>query len=166
MMTSWREIAQYLGKSVRTVQRWEAEFGLPVRRHGDTLAKGFVVAIPTEIDAWIQKRYSPRHSSVEFDIESPSSSADELTRLRRENEGLRGRLKAYEPGGTGVASNSEQIRCLALIVKSTQLQRQTLLLQQRLAENWAELQLIRAVRQASLPPPNTSPSPVKRSLMR
>jgi hypothetical protein len=32
VFTSWKEIAAYLGKSVRTVQRWESEFRLPVRR--------------------------------------------------------------------------------------------------------------------------------------
>jgi hypothetical protein len=31
-LTTWKEVAAYLGKGVRTVQRWEAELGLPVRR--------------------------------------------------------------------------------------------------------------------------------------
>jgi hypothetical protein len=30
-LTSWKEIGQYLGKGVRTVQRWEQQMGLPVR---------------------------------------------------------------------------------------------------------------------------------------
>jgi hypothetical protein len=30
--TSWKEIAKYLGKGVRTAQRWEHEAGLPIRR--------------------------------------------------------------------------------------------------------------------------------------
>ena len=28
VMTSWKEIARYLGEGVRTAQRWESEFGL------------------------------------------------------------------------------------------------------------------------------------------
>ena len=32
VLNSWKEIASYLGRSVRTVQRWEREFGLPVHR--------------------------------------------------------------------------------------------------------------------------------------
>lgn len=32
-LTSWKEIAAYLGVSVRTAQRWEANEELPVRRH-------------------------------------------------------------------------------------------------------------------------------------
>jgi hypothetical protein len=31
-LTSWRNIAKYFGKDVRTVQRWERKLGLPVRR--------------------------------------------------------------------------------------------------------------------------------------
>lgn len=32
VFTSWKEIARYMGKGVRTVQRWEQDFGLPVRK--------------------------------------------------------------------------------------------------------------------------------------
>ena len=31
-LTSWKEIAHYLGVNVRTAQKWERERGLPVRR--------------------------------------------------------------------------------------------------------------------------------------
>jgi hypothetical protein len=31
-LDSWKEIASYLGRGVRTVQRWECEEGLPVHR--------------------------------------------------------------------------------------------------------------------------------------
>jgi hypothetical protein len=31
-LTNWKEIAQYLDKGIRTVQRWEQQMGLPVRR--------------------------------------------------------------------------------------------------------------------------------------
>jgi len=32
-LDSWKSIASYLGREVRTVQRWENTEGLPVRRH-------------------------------------------------------------------------------------------------------------------------------------
>ncbi len=41
-MTSWKEIAQFLGVSVRSAQRYETEMGLPVRRLGGD--KGRAVA--------------------------------------------------------------------------------------------------------------------------
>lgn len=47
----WKEIAAYLGKSVRAVQRWEADFGLPVHRI-KTPNGQVVYACRREIDAW------------------------------------------------------------------------------------------------------------------
>lgn len=53
-LSSWKEIAAYLGKGVRTVQRWEQQFALPVRRPN---AKSHVIfAIPEELDAWVKKQ--------------------------------------------------------------------------------------------------------------
>ena len=53
-LESWKEIAAYLGKTVRTTQRWEAE-GLPVRRevHG---SRGYIFAYTSELDAWLAAR--------------------------------------------------------------------------------------------------------------
>jgi len=54
-LESWKEIAAYLKKGARTVQRWESEEGLPVHRlrhdQGST-----VYAIPAELDAWFASR--------------------------------------------------------------------------------------------------------------
>src|SRR5277367_275253 len=47
-LDAWKEIAAYLKKDVRTVQRWEKNFGLPVRR----MASGTVFAYRSEIDKW------------------------------------------------------------------------------------------------------------------
>jgi len=51
-LTGWKEIAAYVGRSVRTVQRWEKDFGLPVRRFGLSRPES-VFALPREIDAWL-----------------------------------------------------------------------------------------------------------------
>lgn len=50
-LDSWKAIADYLGRDVRSVQRWESERGLPVRRIPGT--KGGVFAYVAEIDAWL-----------------------------------------------------------------------------------------------------------------
>src|SRR4051812_24196274 len=52
VLSSWKEIAQYLGKSVRTVQRWEEQLGLPLRRPVSK-ERGIVFALTTEIDEWL-----------------------------------------------------------------------------------------------------------------
>jgi CheY-like chemotaxis protein len=56
VLTSWKEVAKYLGKSVRTVQRWERHFGLPVRRLGEA-EKSAVVAYPEELQAWLRSYF-------------------------------------------------------------------------------------------------------------
>jgi hypothetical protein len=50
-LESWKEIAQYLGRNERTVQRWELERGLPVHRlPGPT--RGGIFAFTEELDSW------------------------------------------------------------------------------------------------------------------
>lgn len=50
-LNGWKEIAVYLGKSVRTVQRWERAYGLPVQRVA-AAAGEIVWASRTELEAW------------------------------------------------------------------------------------------------------------------
>ena len=53
-LDSWKEIANHLGREVRTVQLWEKLEGLPVHRHFHKRL-GSVFAFRSEVDAW---RYS------------------------------------------------------------------------------------------------------------
>ena len=50
-LDSWKEIAAYLSRGVRTVRRWEREEGLPVHRQVHRVL-GSVYAYRSEIDAW------------------------------------------------------------------------------------------------------------------
>ncbi len=50
-LDSWKEIASHLGRTVRTVQRWEQDENLPVHRHQHE-KRGTVYASRSEIDAW------------------------------------------------------------------------------------------------------------------
>ena len=49
-LDSWKEIAAYLKRGVRTVQRWERTAGLPVRRVASP--RGAVYAFKAELDRW------------------------------------------------------------------------------------------------------------------
>jgi TolB-like protein/tetratricopeptide (TPR) repeat protein len=54
-LDSWKEIAAYLRRDVRTVQRWEKKEGLPVHRHQhDKL--GSIYASRTELTEWFNSR--------------------------------------------------------------------------------------------------------------
>ena len=52
VLNSWKEIATYLGRGVRTVQRWEAELQLPVHRpRGKN--RSAVMAFRAELNDWL-----------------------------------------------------------------------------------------------------------------
>lgn len=54
-LDSWKEIAAYLGREVRTVQGWEKTEGLPVHRHQHA-RQGSVYAFRSELDSWREAR--------------------------------------------------------------------------------------------------------------
>ena len=61
-LDSWKEIAEYLKRDVRTLQRWEQTRGLPVRRvpGGGHAA---VYALKLELDAWLADGRGPKAES-------------------------------------------------------------------------------------------------------
>lgn len=56
-LDSWKEIAVFLNRGIRTVQRWEKHEGLPVHRHQHN-ARGTVFAFASEIKQWLTSRDS------------------------------------------------------------------------------------------------------------
>ena len=54
-LDSWKEIAKYLDRNVRTCQRWEQELGLPVHRLDKTI-RSRVFCYSDEIDNWIKDK--------------------------------------------------------------------------------------------------------------
>jgi TolB-like protein/tetratricopeptide (TPR) repeat protein len=57
LLDSWKEIAVFFGREVRTVQLWEREESLPVHRHVHK-ARGTVHAFRSELEAWKLSRHS------------------------------------------------------------------------------------------------------------
>ncbi len=53
LLNSWKEIAAYLGRGVRTVQRYERDLGLPVRRPQGK-SHSAVIALTAELDEWLR----------------------------------------------------------------------------------------------------------------
>src|ERR1039458_7109463 len=72
-LQSWKEIATFLGVTVRSVQRWESD-GLPVYRQGDG-RKARVFAYPDEIKRWLESGgphvREPAREAVAAPPESP-----------------------------------------------------------------------------------------------
>jgi hypothetical protein len=118
-LTSWKEIAAYLGKGVRTVQRWEQELGLPVRRP-IPLNRGMVVATPQDLDLWLRQRWAKRpnarsgenHGDYKMSPEVQASQAllranrdivqellQNVKRLQEECENLAKSTPRFQPTG-------------------------------------------------------------------
>jgi hypothetical protein len=71
-LESWKEIAAYLRRGVRTVQRWERTESLPVHRHHHD-KRGTVYAFRDEIDTWLEDRKEAAAPAVEDDRLSASA---------------------------------------------------------------------------------------------
>lgn len=54
LLNSWKEIAAYLGRGVRTAQRWERDLSLPVRRPRGK-DRSAVIAFTDELDQWMKR---------------------------------------------------------------------------------------------------------------
>jgi hypothetical protein len=100
VVTGWKNIAAYLDKGVRTVQRYERELGLPIRRPAGK-PRAAVIATKAELDAWVAA--SPYRTV--FALQKPSqestafawnleNSVAEMRRLRQQMTQLRNELSA------------------------------------------------------------------------
>lgn len=98
ILNGWKEIANYLGKSIRSVQRYELQWGLPVRHPSK---KGSVMARKLELDDWIAA--SPMRGALRLSRPAVDNASalqefhghvEELHRLRQEAAELRGELRS------------------------------------------------------------------------
>lgn len=76
-LDSWKEIADYLGREVRTVQRWEKTENLPVHRH-EHQKKSTVYAYAGELDDWRRKRQPKDDPEADAAFELEPDEADEV----------------------------------------------------------------------------------------
>ena len=57
VLQSWKEISAYVGRTERTLQRWETKFGFPVHRPSSK-SRSAVMALPQEINEWTRGKPS------------------------------------------------------------------------------------------------------------
>jgi hypothetical protein len=77
----WKEIARYMGRSVRAVQRWEQDLGLPVRRL-KTAAGQVVFATAADLDAWRARNEIGPGPESQPEVAPLSSAAASKTSIR------------------------------------------------------------------------------------
>ena len=94
ILSGWKQIADHLGKGVRTVQRYERELGLPIRRPAGKTG-GSVIATAGELDAWvtaspIREQFELAHTGINTEmLEELRRNVREMSRLRKETQEVR-----------------------------------------------------------------------------
>jgi hypothetical protein len=99
ILSGWKDIANYLGKGVRTVQRYERELGLPVRRPSGKM-KGSVIATQAELSSWVAACRPAEHphpltaASVLPACDALRNRIAEMERLGEQMTKLRAEIRA------------------------------------------------------------------------
>lgn len=92
ILNGWKEISSHLERGVRTAQRWERHFGMPVHRPASR-RRTAVVAFPGELDAWlVRSRCRLSSMEEEEDATDPVHLRQALFRLQNEAQQLAARL--------------------------------------------------------------------------
>lgn len=74
ILNGWKEVANYMGRGVRTVQRWE-KLGLPVHRPNIRL-RSAVVTTSEELDKWLAECANGRTAMFFAASDAPQVKAD------------------------------------------------------------------------------------------
>jgi hypothetical protein len=78
VLSSWKDIAKYAGKGVRTVQRWEQQLGLPVRRPAGRAGKSVVLVYRSDLEEWMATHFSIRTAQKHQETGSYSTTRGTL----------------------------------------------------------------------------------------
>jgi CheY-like chemotaxis protein len=93
LLTGWKNIANHLKCGVRSAQRWEVEFGLPVRRPagGD---RHLVFAFSEELDEWVRQVEPAKLQYTQPGISLQAELRKQLAELRIRQRQLMAELRA------------------------------------------------------------------------
>jgi hypothetical protein len=109
VLSSWKDIARYMGKGVRTVQRWEQHLGLPVRRPNGASHKSAVLLDRSDLDTWLATRFSARGAVRELAAKGTEPSDSARNDLR---EGIRKARALRDANHALTQQISESVRLL------------------------------------------------------
>lgn len=117
-LSGWKEIAVYLGKGVRTVQRYETDLALPVRRPaGKTW--GSVIATKAELDAWVKA--APIREAFTILKPAPAPSTDDIRKKMAVMASLCEQMQALRSEvNAGVRSLRESVQNLKAELNANQ----------------------------------------------
>jgi hypothetical protein len=105
VLSSWKEIAAYLKRGVRTLQRWEHELGLPVRRARQRRHNP-VMAFKSELDQWLSKVGMP---TLDSQTSRPPLQLPALERrlqqLEAETEIIQGQIRRIKSDAEAIGKS-------------------------------------------------------------
>ncbi len=119
VLNSWKEIASYMNRGVRTVQRWEHELRLPVHRIGKS-RRSPVYALVPEIKFWLTT------------LDAETRPETQLKIVHSQPDSGKTKHSALQTSHQLIAQSRELVRRVA--ETSVRQQRQAEILQKRLVE--------------------------------
>jgi hypothetical protein len=109
ILSGWKQIAEYLGKGVRTVQRYERELSLPIRRPAGK-SGGSVIATTGELDAWV----TATPTREQFELADTTTNTEMLQQLRRNVKEVARLRKESEEVRHAISESLKLLRAKAL----------------------------------------------------
>ena len=83
ILNSWKEIASYLGRGVRTIQRYEEKLGLPVHRPA-AKDRSAVLAFADELERWL--RNTPSRNGTRANAGNANSATRHLEEIQLKDD--------------------------------------------------------------------------------
>ena len=118
MLSSWKEIAHFFGKGVRTVQRWEKTLDLPIHRPPGA-PSNVVLARTSDLEEWMHRGPVARAVGEES---SGTHQADEIApiiaKLQQEVDSLAEMAGVASLPVSDYANATERLAALAKLVSS------------------------------------------------
>jgi hypothetical protein len=105
ILHSWKEIASYIGRGVRTIQRYELQFGLPVHRPAGS-SRSSVMAFSDEIDNWLSRTPTDSRRVMNLIVKPSEMGSETLLNANRVSNGIDTCPLCC---GTGKISNSKHV---------------------------------------------------------
>lgn len=96
-LDGWKEISGWLKRSVRTAQRWERDYGLPIHRQGPE--GELIFAFHDELEAWVRAGKS-QVQLRQRDVPAPSSERERRIGSGPHSVIVDGRAYPLRPGAT------------------------------------------------------------------
>jgi len=96
---------------VRTVQRWEKDFGLPVRRPSGHL-RGSVFAVREDIDRWLNTRQAREAAASATTVNKPTRNDADRERLHKNAQILMERCNVLRAGAEMLEENIRRTEIL------------------------------------------------------